>query len=262
MKISGLENINFLSKIQKTTMMHKISVAYSTKVSRVEESLIEETPAVKVSISSEGKQSYRNSLVDKNETYDSVMNRRSELLLGDKPMSRIYMFKITFFGGEKTVEDIASDLFKTYTSMYDEIVKGYKTGQGVNYIQDSESENGYRQMTMTEDLNSLEKALKGAINGLEEQIKRIPDDIKALKAVNESRIKFAKHFGEQDDRVEKGVEAILRMESIVIPENISGKMMAAVKTFVDQYSKQETINLENMLKNINMFNTDSKPVRP
>lgn len=52
---------------------------------------------------------------------------------------------------------------------------------------------------------------------------------------------------------EKVREAISGLENSVMPENISNKLMDAVKTFVDQYSKQETINLEGILKNINIF---------
>lgn len=253
MNISGFQNNSVLSKIQKSTIAHKMFAPSFTKSDNIDDSLAKETPAVTVSISSEGKESYRNSLLDKGETYENVLDRRNELFLGADQFGISFMFEYTPFGGKRTIKDVASDLLKSYASQYDEIVQGYKTGEKKYYIQDSESENGRRQMTMSEVLNDLDEAYKSAVESLEIEIQQYAENFKVLEDYQNFS---SKYLDKQDDEMEKVRKPISRSGNDVIPENLSEKMMDAVKAFVEQYSQQETIDLESMLKNIDTFKAD------
>lgn len=252
MNISGFQNNNILSKIQKSTIEHKVFVPPFTKSDNIDDSLAKETPAVTVSISPEGKESYRNSLLDKGETYESVLNRKNELRLEENQIDA-FIFEFTPLGGKKTVEDIASDLLKAYAKQYNVIVQGYKTGERVRYVQDPEAENGRRQKTMSEELNSLNEYYKSAVETLEVQIKRYAEEVKIFEDYQNFS---SKYLDKQDDEMEKVRKPISRSGNDVILENLSEKMMDAVKAFVEQYSQQETIDLESMLKNIDTFNAD------
>lgn len=198
--------------------------------------------AVKISISPEGMQSYRNSLIGKSESYDNVLARKDELLSKKEPFIRDYRsaFELQFVGGKKTTEEIASDLFQRYTEKYDEIVQGYQSGERVSYAADSESDTGYHQMTMSEELEALTDAYQVYVDNLEKQVQQIPENIKALESIQNTQSRL---FGASDERALKTKDAISRLKNDVIPENMHEKMIAAAKKFVEQYPRQQDINI-------------------
>lgn len=199
-------------------------------------------------------QSYKDKLRDELESTGSLMADRSELF--KKPYEMLmdgYLFGINV-GTRSTLEEEASDLLKKYAKEYDEIVQGYKNGQRERYVYDSTTESGYRKVTMSEELELLDKGFKRAADLIETIGERRPEDAKACEIIANS---IAKIFGEQSERAIKAREAAERVKNAVIPENISQKIIAAKKVFTEQYGKQTNIDLESILKNITIFNSDS-----
>ena len=56
--------------------------------------------------------------------------------------------------------DRAADYVRAYGNLYDEIVQGYKDGTAQRYVEDENSETGFRKMTLDEELAGLDKAFQ------------------------------------------------------------------------------------------------------
>ena len=69
-------------------------------------------------------------------------------------------------------EDKMDNLAEAYTSLYDEIIKGYETGTREINVLDSNSEKGYRTLTMQEELENLESAYEKAVQNMTIQIEQ------------------------------------------------------------------------------------------
>lgn len=242
----GYANPFTMMKDDKSNPLQKQSESISSELraapNNSTESAATSALAVKISISPEGMQSYRNSLIGKSESFDNVLARKDELLSKKEPFIRDYRsaFELQFVGGKKTTEEIASDLFQRYTEKYDEIVQGYQSGQRVSYAADSESDTGYHQMTMSEELEALTDAYQVYVDNLEKQVQQIPENIKALESIQNTQSRL---FGASDERALKTKDAISRLKNDVIPENMHEKMIAAAKKFVEQYPRQQDINI-------------------
>ena len=61
-------------------------------------------------------------------------------------------------GGAYSLSDKAEDYVRAYGNLYDEIVQGYKDGRMERYVEDGNSETGFRKMTLEEELAGLDKA--------------------------------------------------------------------------------------------------------
>lgn len=177
-------------------------------------------------------------------------------ILGEKPHEILvdgYYFG-SKAGNKLTIEEKASSLLKDYADIYDEIVQGYKSGRRERYVQDSASETGYRKVTMSEELDLLDKGYKAAADLIERLAQLEPEDVKGCEIIANAK---AKIFGEQSEEALKARDAVLRLKNTVIPENISEKMVAATKVFARQYAEQENSSLERILGSIIVFKPDS-----
>ena len=61
--------------------------------------------------------------------------------------------------------DRAADYVRAYGNLYDEIVQGYKDGTAQRYVEDENSETGFRKMTLDEELAGLDKAFQKMADG-------------------------------------------------------------------------------------------------
>ncbi len=52
------------------------------------------------------------------------------------------------------------DSVRAYANLYDEIVQGYQDGTRERYVEDENSETGFRKMTMEEELSRLDRAFQ------------------------------------------------------------------------------------------------------
>lgn len=79
-------------------------------------------------------------------------------------------------------EDKLDNIMEAYTSLYDEIVQGYENGTRVINVADENGENGYRTLTMQEELADLDDAYESVVN--------------TTVAVMEQAVKVAEAFDE------------------------------------------------------------------
>ena len=55
-------------------------------------------------------------------------------------------------------EEKQQNMLNTYSDIFSEIISGYANGSRKTYIEDNNSKNGYRQLTMNEEIEALDKA--------------------------------------------------------------------------------------------------------
>lgn len=63
-------------------------------------------------------------------------------------------------GSTYSIEDRMEDSVGAYGNLYDEIVQGYQNGTRERYVEDENSETGFRKMTMEEELSGLDRAFQ------------------------------------------------------------------------------------------------------
>lgn len=216
---------------------------------------------IKVTISEEGKKAYKNNLQDKEKTnYESMVANRSELLEKKNTPEVHYGFMFGNKLAELTendkeycsIEDRGATLLEAYASIYDEIVQGYADGTREIYVEDEESESGYRNMTMQEEINGLNAAYQKYVSGFENVVNQSVD---ASKVFDEYWAKLSKIGAHRAEMATRAKEYYDKMREEEIPENISENMLGAKNRFIELYSQNNNRNLslKNLLDNIKIF---------
>ncbi len=251
-------NIFVLNQQKTSALYNKVASKQGfTKTAELSELFDADSPAVKLAISEEGLANYRNSLFDDGEKDKNVPGNKKEGLLSWENMARSYNFalgnRFTFIGNDQTMEEKASDLFHAYAELYDEIVRGYESGQREIYDPNTpDGEGGYRKLTMEEELDALNAAYKGYADALERIAgrRRRKEDVAILEGIAATR---ARLFGAQDGRTLEAKEAVLRLKNEAVPENLNGQLVKAAAEFAQQYALQKNAAVEDLLKGITLF---------
>ena len=214
---------------------------------------ITESP-VKVSISNEGLERSSSLQQNKEETYESMMQRR-EMLKKTRVMSYGYdlSMKAVEFNdaasenGAKTlsVTDRANGYISAYASMYDEIVKGYENGTREIYVED---EFGMHRLTKEEELKALEEAYKREVDDFVTMEKA---NEQAYAIVSQEMIKIASVSARSGVAVSEANDS-KAMEQHKVPENLNGKMLSAADIFKQNYAafNPDTDNLSQVLSRV------------
>ena len=214
---------------------------------------ITESP-VKISISNEGLERSSSLQQNKEETYESMMQRR-EMLKKTRVMSYGYdlSMKAVEFNdaasenGAKTlsVTDRANGYISAYASMYDEIVRGYENGTREIYVED---EFGMHRLTKEEELKALEEAYKREV-----------DDFVAMEKANEQAYAIVTEAVKKIASIKSGSGASVSetdnskaMEQHKVPENLNGKMLSAADIFKQNYAafNPDTDSLSQILSRV------------
>ena len=214
---------------------------------------ITESP-VKVSISNEGLERSSSLQQNKEETYESMMQRR-EMLKKTRVMSYGYDLSMKAVelndaaseNGAKTlsVTDRANGYISAYASMYDEIVKGYENGTREIYVED---EFGIHRLTKEEELKALDEAYKREV-----------DDFVAIEKANEQAYAIVTEAVKKIASIKSGSGASVSetdnskaMEQHKVPENLKGRMLSAADIFKQNYAafNPDTDNLSQVLSRV------------
>ena len=131
--------------------------------------------AVKVSISQEGIESYRKQTREKGISGRVVAKGNKESVIRQAKQAASAL-SANAYGGELAGEmeklkgqragsaygiaDELEDSVRAYANLYDEIVQGYRDGTRERYVEDENSETGFRKMTMEEELSRLDRAFQ------------------------------------------------------------------------------------------------------
>ena len=214
---------------------------------------ITESP-VKVSISNEGLERSSSLQQNKEETYESMMQRR-EMLKKTRVMSYGYdlSMKAVEFNdaasenGAKTlsVTDRANGYISAYASMYDEIVRGYENGTREIYVED---EFGMHRLTKEEELKALEEAYKREVDDFVTMEKA---NEQAYAIVSQEMIKIASVSARSGVAVSE-TDNSKAMEQHKVPENLKGRMLSAADIFKQNYAafNPNTDNLSQVLSRV------------
>ena len=214
---------------------------------------ITESP-VKISISNEGLERSSSLQQNKEETYESMMQRR-EMLKKTRVMSYGYdlSMKAVEFNdaasenGAKTlsVTDRANGYISAYASMYDEIVRGYENGTREIYMED---EFGIHRLTKEEELKALDEAYKREV-----------DDFVAMEKANEQAYAIVTEAVKKIASIKSGSGASVSetdnskaMEQHKVPENLKGRMLSAADIFKQNYAafNPDTDSLSQILSRV------------
>lgn len=125
-----------------------------------ENKVLDQDCAVELSISKIGREHVNNA---NNITIEELEKQReyiSNMTLDDYMLSSFYEEYNKMVNSDTGItEQSMVDCFsKTYQKIYHEIMEGYQTGARTRYVQDDETESGYRKLTMEEELQLLDEA--------------------------------------------------------------------------------------------------------
>ena len=131
--------------------------------------------AVKVSISQEGIESYRKQTREKGISGRVIAKGNKESVIRQAKQAASALTANAYGGelageleklmGQRTggtygIADRMEDSVRAYGNLYDEIVQGYQNGTRERYVEDENSETGFRKMTMEEELGGLDRAFQ------------------------------------------------------------------------------------------------------
>ena len=187
---------------------------------------------VRLSISNEGKDHYRNSIQQGGqESYDAVLQRR-EQLKNEKISLVDYGYEISKRAGvgESVLSAAgkADGYVKAFAELYDEIVQGYEDGTREIYVA---GEDGPHKLTKDEELDALDAAYKKTVDSfvtMEQTNQRtrtiIGEEAEKIAKISRGETKAADFLKEQKAR---GTDKV--------PENLNEKMLSAVASFKEKY---------------------------
>ena len=124
--------------------------------------------------------------------------------------------------GNLTIEDRENAIMNSFKSIADEIVSGYDNGTRIRFVEDSDSEDGYRKLTKEDELEILQKEF---------------DDL--------SEAKFGKKHQEEAEAIAKSLDALHKImeengkasahkkyEPIKIPDDFLERLLRRSRMFI------------------------------
>ena len=197
--------------------------------------------SVKLSISNEGMEYYRNRIQQNGqETYDDVIQRR-ELLKSGKIRDVDYGYEISKKAAELNKDaanagqnalsttDRANGYVAAYAELYDEIVQGYESGTREIYVTD---ENGTHKLTKDEELSNLDAAYKKTVDDF---VTMETTNQHARGIIGEEMNKISKITTSSDWASAYSEEQKTRGKD-EITENLGKKMYGAITSFKEKYT--------------------------
>lgn len=257
----AVNNINFNNS---SLLAANYDAANSThKMYRENTSQKAEESSVQVTISEEARKAYRNQIQSQNNvTYEEMLKERERIIdIGNK---NFYEADYGFAIGNKLAEikegkegyrtwaEKGSELLEAYASLYDEIIQGYEDGSVSHYVMDENEENGYRRLSLEEELAALDKAYDGYASLYETQAKQSVDVKKALEDTITKLDAITRNRSERSQQMKESYENMSKEE---IPENIAEKLSNARQSFWNLYSqnKGNNMDIKSLLANISVL---------
>lgn len=211
-------------------------------------------PAVKLSISEEGLEGWRE-LVRKQKAEKADQDDEgilmSECVISYSTLLRGEMDTAHLDYREYTLKEEAVALVDAYGKLYDEIVQGYKSGERKAYVADPTAEDGMRRLTLGEELAYLDEAFNSYADHMEmerEYLQNMPKielkDLRLEHATGAERERLLREKEERDNFYEK------RAMENKLPEDTKEKLVSAAQEFVAQYLKGNGGSVSQILQNI------------
>lgn len=135
-----------------------------------------------------------------------------------------------------------------YARAYDSIVRGYKEGTEEIYIEDKNSELGYKKLSMQEALYELDKAFAYQC---ERHQKDLEEGREILKKMAEEAEELIKIYGTAGPWHEDALERYNLVKDQEIPKDLGKRVYNASKVFIQRYKQaSDVLSIEEMLKGI------------
>ena len=231
MPIHLFGNINGTYQPPQMNLLGSAKVQNSNPVRYNETEIGKNNPVVKVNISEEGLRALHGSKLtgsidikaeqerikyaSEHQPTESYYNRMSREMSNALEQKRAE-------NGNLTIEDREDALMSSFKSIADEIVKGYESGARVRFVEDPDSEDGYRELTKEDELEILQKEF---------------DDL--------SEAKFGKKQQEAAQAVAKSLDALHKIleksgkgttakkyEPIKIPDDFLERLLRRSRKFI------------------------------
>ena len=219
-------------------------------------------PAVKLTISEEGLESWRATVAERKQQAEKADQDEEEHVWINLRTSRItdysYLFyrkrTISPYGDSDqnlTLNDVAEDLVHAYGKLYDEIVQGYKSGQREVYLMDPGAKDGLRRLTLEEELAYLDEVYKGQVGGLvmdheylQKAWKMNLKDLRLEHATGAEREQLLREKEERDYIIKK-----MAIEN-TLPEDTREKLLSAAQEFVARYLNGNGESISQIVANV------------
>jgi len=179
--------------------------------------------SVKLSISNEGLEYYRNRIQQSKKISDIDYSYEIQKKAAQQNQN------VDTGKSASNIIDKANNYVKAYAELYDEIVKGYENGTREIYVAD---ENGPRKLTRDEELSNLDVAYKKTVDDFvtmetTNQHARgiIGEEMNKISKITSRSALASDYIGEQKT---KGKDEI--------PENLIEKMYGAITSFKEKYT--------------------------
>lgn len=241
---------------------HSTKVANSQEKEKTNELPPKDNDAVKISISQEGIENYRKKLheSDGQVAGGKVIEKKHSLIRQAKNAIFANQYENELAqkagelkgqresGGTYSLLNKVEDYVKAYGNLYDEIVQGYKNGTRERYVEDENSETGFRKMTMEEELRSLDKAYQKTAD-IESNLAE--NARKAASAFKDTAEKLSKYKGVKTSFADAYKE--LESKGVTSQENVGQKMVALAQAWKDAYkiSGSKDSGMEKVLSMLN-----------
>ena len=206
--------------------------------------------AVKVSISQEGIESYRKQIREKGTSGRVIAKGDKESIIRQAKQAASALSANAYGGeleklkGQRTgsaygIADELEDSVRAYANLYDEIVRGYQNGTRERYVEDENSETGFRKMTMEEELSGLDRAFQKMADRADAK-EMIEGEFKRL------RTEGGKGFSSKNNKKSQGTDGNA-------PETTGTKMERLAQEWRDAYktSGSKESSMEKVLSMLN-----------
>ena len=210
--------------------------------------------AVKVSISQEGIESYRKQIREKGTSGRVIAKGDKESIIRQAKQAASALSANAYGGelagemekleGQRTgsvygIADKMEDSVRAYGNLYDEIVQGYRDGTRERYVEDENSETGFRKMTMEEELRGLDRAFQKMADRADAK-EMIEGEFKRL------RTEGGKGFSSKNNKKSQGTDGNA-------PETTGTKMERLAQEWRDAYktSGSKESGMEKVLSMLN-----------
>lgn len=219
------------------------------------EDIFKNRPAVKLTISEEGLESWREAVGKRKKEY--VPQNDEELILRNGGVvsytTQLYCKMSTAHMDYKeyTWKERAVDLAEAYGKLYDEIVQGHKNGEREAYVSDPDAEDGLRRLTLDEELAYLDEAYKSFVDTIESHriyLKNRPKlelkDMRLSHATGAEREQLLREKEERDYIIKK-----MAIEN-TLPEDTREKLLSAAQEFVSRYLNGNGGSISQIVANV------------
>lgn len=180
-----------------------------------------------------------------NKVYQSAKNGNGTPILND--YNTMIGAKAADFRAERDeksyygITQRAEDITKAYASAYADIVKGYEDGTRKAYTIDKDSKEGYRLMTMEEELSELDKAFENSKDGIANMVKNSSDIASALEKYADQLAKYKRGVNANEVKQEHKKYA---KELETMPKNLGDQMQKVADLFKQNFKENNVFSMD------------------